>query len=241
MTQKTWLIDIGNSTIAYCEKNNTKLTPICQLSTEQFDTQKKKLPFNPKDTLIISSVVPSLNHYFIQYPNTHFLNHSSIKDIQINIKHPEEVGADRLANALGAFKQFNTACIIIDSGTALTFCYIDHKGTYQGGSILPGLGIATKALYDYTAKIPLIPISAQKHIYGKTTKNAVQSGIYHGYFYLISGLISEYKKIIPNSITIGTGTGLDIYNTQIKLDYYLPSLIFTGLSYFEASINKKNK
>ena len=236
MKKKTWLIDIGNSTIAYCKKSNATLSPTNYLKTERFDKSKKNFPFHKNDTLIISSVVPSINSYFSQYPNAYFLSHKSIKGIHINIKKPEELGADRIANALGAFKKFQAACIIIDSGTALTFCYIDHKGNYQGGTILPGLGIATKALHNYTEKIPLIPICPQEKIYGKTTENAVQSGIYHGYYHLIQGLLSEYKKIIPNSLIIGTGAGLELYSNQIKLDYYLPALIFTGLSYFEESL-----
>jgi type III pantothenate kinase len=235
-TQKTWLIDIGNSTIVYCEKTdnktNNKFKGIHQLSTDSFDEMSDTFPFTNNDILVVSSVVPKIDPYFSRYSNIHFLNATTIKGITINIKNPNELGADRLANALGAFITVKQACLIIDSGTALTFCYVDQAGIYQGGAILPGLGIASKSLQLYTAKIPLIHVAPQKKLFGKTTTESVQTGLYNGYFHLISGLISDYRKMNTKLIVIGTGTGLDIYENQLDLDHYMPMLIFEGLSAF---------
>ncbi len=75
-------------------------------------------------------------------------------------------------------------------------------------------------------------IRLEKKLFGKTTTESVQTGLYNGYFHLISGLISEYRKMDTTLIVIGTGPGLDIYEDRLDLDHYMPMLIFEGLSAF---------
>ena len=235
ISPRTWLIDIGNSTISFCEKINQSISTPTVIPTSEVQNQFKILPFNEADRLIIASVVPQVNPLFRIFPNTFFLNASTTPEIKIGIPTPSELGADRIANALGAYKRFHKDCIIIDSGTALTFCYIDKHGTYIGGAILPGLGIATKALHQFTAQIPDIPVAKQQHALGTSTHQAVQSGLYFGYYHLISGLMTEYKRIAPDSTIIGTGSGLELYTDTITFDHFIPMLIFEGLSFFETT------
>jgi type III pantothenate kinase len=234
-SNRTWLIDIGNSTIAFCEKINQSISTPTIIPTSEIQNRFNTLPFHKVDRLIIASVVPQVNPLFNIFPNTFFLNASTVPKIKIGIPTPSELGADRIANALGAYNRFHTACIIIDSGTALTFCYIDKQGTYRGGAILPGLGIATKALHQFTAKIPDIPVAKQQYALGTSTHQAVQSGLYYGYYHLISGLMTDYRRIAPNSTLIGTGSGLELYTEIIRFDHFIPTLIFEGLSYFETT------
>ena len=229
---KTWLIDIGNSTVLYCEKTTNGFGSVVRFNTALFDEERVRFPFKATDDLIISSVVPSVDPYFFAFSNAYFLTASTVKGISVNVKVPGQIGADRLANALGAFTAFQQSCLIIDSGTALTFCYVDRKGIYQGGSIIPGMGIASQALQRYTAKIPLIHVQPQTMLFGKTTEEAVQVGLYNGYFHLVSGIISDYRSMDSSVKVIGTGTGLDIYENRIDLDHYIPDLILNGLSIF---------
>ncbi|MBT6121478.1 type III pantothenate kinase, partial [bacterium] len=114
---------------------------------------------------------------------------------------------------------------------------IDEKGIYQGGTIFPGMKISSKALNLYTAKIPLIHVNKTKTILGKTTKEAVENGLYWGYIHLINGLIKSYKNIHPNIKIVGTGNGLSILLDQLNIDDYDPSLIFKGLDIIHSHIN----
>ena len=122
-----------------------------------------------------------------------FINHQNIPFIALNVPHPEQVGSDRLVTALAASLSQQGPYLVIDSGTALTFCYIDEYHTYQG--IFPGLTTSSKALNDYTAKIPLIYVEPQSRLYGNTTKEAVEVGLFQGFKALLNGMIQQYRQL----------------------------------------------
>ena len=128
--------------------------------------------------------------------------------------------------------------LIIDSGTAITCCYIDANGVYQGGAILPGLKIASQSLNNHTSKVPLIYVDHIDTLTGKSTKEAVQVGLYHGYRHLINGLIADYKQQFPNATVVGTGSGLDVYQDYLDIDHYDSELIFKGLSFVYQHLNR---
>lgn len=115
--------------------------------------------------------------------------------IAIEVDTPDEVGADRLVNAVAAYEETGGAAIVVDFGTATTFDVVGPKGAYLGGVISPGINLSLKALYEAAAKLPLIEVSAPVHggITGKNTLDAMRSGIFWGYIGLIEGIVTRLK------------------------------------------------
>src|SRR5699024_5537848 len=104
--------------------------------------------------------------------------HSHLKK---NYPNPREIGADRIVNAVAAIHEYGAPLVIIDFGTATTYCYINQQEEYSGGLISPGISISMDALYKYASKLPKIEIEKPEHIIGKSTIQAMQSGVFHAF------------------------------------------------------------
>lgn len=119
---------------------------------------------------------------------------------------PQEVGADRIVNAIAAYERTRSTTIVVDFSTATTFDYISDKGEYVGGIIAPGLGIASDALFERTAKLYRVELAKPKHVIGRNTVHAIQSGLIYGYVAMVDGLVARIQK--ENRVTarvIATG------------------------------------
>ena len=116
------------------------------------------------------------------------------KIIKINIKDKEEVGSDRIANAVGVFKKYKVNSIVVDFGTATTFDVITDKGIYNGGVIAPGINLSIKSLSKSADQIPIFLLKKQKKIIGKNTIEALHSGFFWGYIGLINNIILKIEK-----------------------------------------------
>lgn len=229
LTMSYALFDIGNSTARFSDVIQGRLNSKFSCQTSEFAKHLPELSLHTYDKIIVSSVVPSMDSLFSDFPNTIFLNHATVRGLSLNVKNPEQVGADRLANALGAAVSHPLPAIMVDSGTAITCCVVDEHKTYQGGIIFPGMGIASKALNDYTAKVPLIHVTEQSLHLGKNTKEAVEVGLYHGYIALINGYIELLKQDYQTATVIGTGNGLEILKDHLKIDVFDLELTMVGL------------
>ena len=120
---------------------------------------------------------------------------------------PQDVGADRIVNALAAYHRCRSACIVVDFGTATTFDSITAKGEYAGGAIATGIQTSMNALFQNAAKLPRVSIERPAHVVGKSTVESIQSGLYYGYAALVDGLVRQMKdemKADPIRV-IGTG------------------------------------
>ena len=107
--------------------------------------------------------------------------------VPILYDNPREVGADRIVNAVAGLEKYGAPLIIVDFGTATTFCAISEKGEYLGGVITPGVNISLEALVQRTSKLPKIELIKPKKVIGKNTISAMQAGMIYGY----SGLVDE--------------------------------------------------
>lgn len=107
---------------------------------------------------------------------------------------PQEVGADRIVNAIAAFERTRDTTIIVDFGTATTFDYVSEKGEYVGGIIAPGLGISSDALFERTAKLYRVELVKPRHVVGRNTVHAIQSGLIYGYVSLVDGLVTRIQR-----------------------------------------------
>jgi len=156
--------------------------------------------------IIIASVVPILQSAWIACCKKHFSDYldrdifvvrvDKIKDlISVLLDNPVEVGADRLVNAIAAWNLNKCKQIVIDFGTAITFDCVTEKCEYLGGAILPGIAISLEALANKTANLPHIDVSdPPPSIIGKSTVQAMKSGILFGYGGMIDGLVRGLKS-----------------------------------------------
>ncbi|WP_447976993.1 type III pantothenate kinase [Candidatus Nitrospira bockiana] len=161
---------------------------------------------------ILSSVVPSVTRTFEQMIETFFghlpLIVSADLDLGITVVYPNpaEIGSDRLVNAAAAYAHYRTGLIIIDFGTATTFCAVTADGRYVGGAIAPGLGIAAEALFSRTAKLPKIDLTRPKTVIGTDTIGSMQSGVIFGYAGLVDELVARMQaELGQKTKVIATG------------------------------------
>ena len=138
------------------------------------------------------------------------------KIVKINIKNKNQVGSDRIANAVGAYTKYKTNCIILDFGTATTFDVVSKNGIYNGGIIAPGVNLSIKSLSKSADQIPDFSIKKQKKVIGKDTMEALYSGFYWGYSGLINNIILKIEKETKKKYKIiFTGGYADLFKTSI--------------------------
>lgn len=153
--------------------------------------------------------------------------------LKIKYHNPHEVGADRIANAIAGVELYpDRNLIIVDFGTATTFCVISKEKEYLGGIILPGIRISMEALEKQTAKLPPVEIKACNRVVGQSTTESIQSGLYFGQI----GTVKEIKSLITEEAfhgdvpyMIGTGGFAYLFNRVKLFDVIIPDLVLQGL------------
>jgi type III pantothenate kinase len=224
------LVDIGNSSIEYAPYRQGKIGRSRRLETGKVQDWLSTDPFAAYDRVIVSSVVPQVDRLLRRYSMVTVIDFKNLPILKIEIDRPHQIGTDRIVNALAAYQRFQSSVLVVDSGTATTFCYVDSNGRYLGGIITAGMGISSKALALFTAKIPLIRVSPQSALFGKTTREAVEIGLYRGTIHMINGIIEDFKIKDSGVTVIGTGHGLLPVKSELALDEYDPILILKGLA-----------
>jgi type III pantothenate kinase len=162
---------------------------------------------------VISSVVPPMVTFLDSFCRKylghapHWVNAKSYTGMPIRLPNPDEVGADRIVNAVGAYHKYRRSMIIIDFGTATTFDAVSAKGEYLGGAISPGIKVAAEALFQKASKLPRVEIfEPPKQVIGKDTIGALKSGIIFGYAGLVDGVVGRMKaEMGTNPVVIATG------------------------------------
>jgi type III pantothenate kinase len=186
----------------------------------------------------IASVVPSLDEPLVTM-SRHTLKQTPLMvgprtnlGIKNLYKNPEEVGADRLVNAVAVHALYRKATIVVDFGTATTFDCVSAKGDYLGGAICPGMELAGEWLATHTAKLPRVTFqSAPARAIGKTTKESLQSGLFWGYISLVGGLLSRIRKEMGGKpVIVATGGLSPLLGPHLKpVPIVLPNLTLDGL------------
>lgn len=164
------------------------------------------------EAVAISSVVPSLTMEMEWMADKYFscrplLVGPGIKTgLAIKYDNPREVGADRVVNAVAAYHKYGGNLIIIDFGTATTFCVVNEKGEYLGGAIAPGIKISMEALFARAAKLPRVELVRPRSLIGRNTVASMQAGIVYGFVGQVEGIINRMKKELGiNPRVIATG------------------------------------
>lgn len=152
--------------------------------------------------------------------------------IKINYETPSTLGADRLANAVGAMVRFPSKnCLVIDLGTCITYDVVTKEGVYEGGAIAPGLQMRLKAMHQLTANLPLVQLNPEVDPEGKSTETSLQSGAYHGFKVEVMGMANIYKANYPDLHIIMTGGDRVYFDADTKSSIFADSnLTLTGLN-----------
>jgi len=162
--------------------------------------------------IVIASVVPPIDwilnqfceRYFKQKPL--FIEPGIKTGLPILTDNPSEVGADRVANCVGAFEKYGGPCIVVDFGTATNFDVVSHKGEFLGGAIAPGLNISAEALFARAARLPRVEIKRPTKVIGTNTVDNLQIGLFYGHIGLVDSIVERMiGKLGPETKCIATG------------------------------------
>lgn len=247
------LVDVGNTNIVLGVHKDDSYITSWRISTDANKTSdeygiqvmqlftQSRLDTKEVKGIIISSVVPNIMHSLENMIRKCFLMEPIVvgpgikTGINIKYDNPKEVGADRIVNAVAAYEIYKRPMIIIDFGTATTFCAITKTGDYLGGCIVPGIRISSDALFERAAKLPRVELEVPKNIICKNTISSMQSGILYGYIgqveYIVGKMKQEMKKKNneePYVIATG-GLAKLIYNETSVIDKVDSNLTLEGL------------
>ena len=225
--------DIGNTNTKIClvELKTSKIKKLINFNSSNIYSKsflKKTLNKIIKNntiskTALFSCVVPKYQSILEKFIKKFYkiklreIKEKSIKKIiRINIKNKNQVGSDRIANAVGAYKRYKSNCIVLDFGTATTFDVIVKNGIYNGGIIAPGVNLSIKSLSSSADQIPIFSMKKQRKIIGKNTIEALRSGFYWGYSGLINNIILKIENETKKKYKIiFTGGYADLFKTSI--------------------------
>lgn len=245
--------DIGNTsiTLGLFEEDalveEYRLASDKDLSLEEYEVLLKTLFKDFKvDGCIISSVVEELTKKLKTAVDNVFKINSIVLSTQINtgvkicLDNPEEAGADRIANAAGAYVLYSHPVIVVDFGTATTFDIVNGSGEFVGGIIAPGLNLQLKALNKFTSKLPRIEVALSNTAIGHNTTDAILSGVLRGSASMIDGLIEQCEtELGEKAVVVATGgySGLIANYLKRPFDFINPTLTLEGLRHLY-QINK---
>jgi type III pantothenate kinase len=170
------------------------------------------LAFADVDASIVSSTVPQLSEQWTQMAGR-YLGHEMPSvgpgirtGMPIRIDNPREVGADRLVNSVAAYDRVKDTCIVVDFGTAITYDAVSSAGEYLGGIITPGAEISIDALYERAAKLPKVDLAEPRSLIGKSTIDAIRSGIVFGFAGQVEGIVRRMRaELGSDTCVIATG------------------------------------
>ena len=246
------VIDVGNTNIVAGVFDDKELDCHWRFSPDRSTTADEygillrsmfnytRMPMDQIKAIIISSVVPPLivplchmcERYFELTP---MVVGPGIKSgISLRYDNPREVGADRIVNAVAAFDKYSKKgmpMIIVDFGTATTFCALLPTGEYLGGAIAPGIGISTEALFQRTAKLPRIELIKPKNVISRNTVNAMQAGVIYGFVGQMDGIVRHMKEELGgNAFVVATGGFANTMAAESdSIDVVEPFLTLDGL------------
>jgi type III pantothenate kinase len=218
------IIDIGNTNIDFVNFNKLTNKYSNKFTVDTFDilqgrhgTVNKKIKKKFYQGALCSSVVPNAFNKLKKILKAKNVHLNEIKDrnldlpIKLKLSKPNQVGSDRVVNAIAAFKIYKKNSIIIDFGTATTFDVI-VQNSYIGGMITPGINLSLKVLKEATAKLPLIKLKKTNKYIGKDTVSAMNNGMYWGYIGLIKELVQKIiKETNKKYLVIFTGGLANIF------------------------------
>lgn len=243
------VIDVGNTNIVLGVYDGKELLDHWRISTDRLRTTDEygvlirnlfvmnEVSADRIDAIIISSVVPPVmptlermcQRYFGVVPLV--IGPGVKTGMDIKYDNPREVGADRIVNAVAVYEKYGGPDIVIDFGTATTFCAIAANGDYLGGAIAPGIGISTEALVQRTAKLPRIEVRSTDRVICRNTVQSMQAGVYYGFVGQVDGIVKRMKAELGGKAKVVATGGLAVIIAPASksIDVVEPMLTLEGL------------
>lgn len=257
------VFDIGNSNVVFGVFKDNELLENWRMDTDSLKSADEyglmvdslftlsKIKREDIKDIIISTVVPSVLFTFRHMANKYFnieplVVEPGIKTgLTIKYNDPAMVGADRIVNAVSVLSSYESPAVIIDLGTATTFCAVTEKWEYLGGTIAPGIKISLDALFEKTAKLPKVEIAIPKKTICKNTDESIRAGLVLGHASMIDGIVRKMKKELsdktdaPIKVIATGGLATLIKEVSDEIDIVDRFLTLKGLNYIYLK-NKKS-
>lgn len=229
------VFDIGNTNIVLGVYKGTELLNHWRVSTDRAKTsdeyamlinalfQFSGIDISHIKAVAISSVVPPLTVPLSRMSQRYFgleplvVGPGTKTGMSIKYENPREVGADRIVNAVAAYEKYGGPLIIVDFGTATSFCAIAANGDYLGGAIAPGIGISTEALFQRAAKLPRIELIKPRTVICRNTITSMQSGIIFGFVGQVDEIVRRMEEELGQKpVVVATGGLANLMATESK-------------------------
>lgn len=243
------VFDVGNTNIVLGVYEQKNLTHHWRVSTDKSRTVDEYgviiknlfdlngLTMSQIKAVVMSSVVPPVMPTLEDLARTYFSVEPLVigpgvkTGMPIVYDNPREVGADRIVNAVAAYHKYGGPLVIVDFGTATTFCAISKRGEYLGGAIAPGIGISTEALFQRASKLPRVEIVRPKSIIAKNTVAGMQSGIYYGFAGQVDRIVALMKQELGQDTRVIATGGLAelLKDDSQEIEHVDPFLTLEGL------------
>ena len=243
------VIDIGNTNIVFGVYrgdtliNHWRVSTVLDRTADEYAIVLNSMLYFEKvrlvdiQSVIISCVVPPLLVPFQSICRKYIGVQPLIVEpgmktgMPILYENPQEVGADRIVNAVAGYEKHKKALIIVDFGTATTFDYVTPKGEYVGGAIAPGVVISLEALFERASKLPRVQLIMPKEIIGRNTVTAMQAGTVYGYVSLVDGIVARMKEAVGTKPWVIATGGLAnlVFQESRSLDEVDEFLTLNGL------------
>lgn len=252
-------VDVGNTNIMIGVFDEQKVTICWRLATNWNSTEDElgitiksllhhsRLSSREITAVAISSVVPPLMYSLEKMAEKYFTVKPVVvrpdmrTGMKILLDNPRELGADRMVNALAGHTLYGGPLIIVDFGTATTFCAISKEGDYMGGAIAPGIGISVEALFEKAAKLPRVELIRPPAVIGKSTIASLQAGIIYGFVGQVDGIVRRMaKEFFTPPLVVATGGFASLIARESEtIDRVNPLLTLEGLQIIYRQHQKK--
>ncbi len=187
------------------------------------------------DCIIVSSVTTDaklVSSWAKRVKEKFILSHELPLPIKNGYATPMTLGVDRIAGVCGAHQLFpKRHCLVIDSGTCITYDFIDREGVFLGGGISPGIAMRFNAVHTFTAKLPLVQMAEDAALIGNSTETCIQSGVLNGVMEELNGIIYRYQEKFEGLQVILCGGDARFFENKLKASIFaLPELVLSGLN-----------
>lgn len=230
------IIDVGNTRIKTAVFDDSKMIHNESLTNDSFVSEAKKIIKKYKCTSAIISSVGSVNKSQIDELRAEInlieLDYNTKVPFVNKYATPKTLGVDRIALVSSAIATYpNKNVLIIDTGTCITYDFVNNEGNYYGGAISPGLQMRYKALNVFTEKLPLLEPSEKFELLGNSTETSIHSGIINGVINEIDGIIKQYRKKNTDLTVVLTGGDVNFLSNRLKNSIFAnPNFLLEGLN-----------
>ena len=243
------VVDVGNTTSVFGLFRGEDLVLDLRVSSEGQRTadeyaamllplfQHSGIRAEQVESMMVSSVVPPVNRHLERFATRYFQTKPMFVEpgldagIEIVYDNPNEVGADRVVNAVAAKARWGAPVVAVDFGTATTFDVVDETGAYVGGVICPGLVISAEALFARASRLWKVDVRKPQRVLAKNTSEAIQAGLYYGYIGLVDGILERLLEELPTPCSVvATGGQAELIASGSRFIREVdPHLTLTGL------------